>query len=278
MTVKMTAQSTSSAGTPSSVIPGKIDIVLGSASPRRLELLSRFLPAGSFQVNPVDLDEAALLSELLAEDPQARFGLSSIWAAKIARELAKAKMTALLSDLKSSLNFTDMSKIADLPHLTDSANTTDSAVLVSSSARGLIAVTADTIVVAGDQILGKPRDAEDAKAMLRKLSGRQHAVMTGLCVQAELAGKSEQFTAVEMTQVEFSVLSEAQIDWYAATGEPLDKAGAYGIQGYGSALVKSLSGCYYNVMGLPIHRLLELFSQVYKAFPSSAADLKLLPW
>lgn len=231
-----------------------VDIILGSASPRRLELLSRFLPSDAFKVSPVDLDEAALLNRLLEEDPQARFGLSSLWAAKIARELAKAKMDALLAEKKQ-------------PASGQSALDSE-----------FIAVTADTIVVAGDQILGKPRDPADASQMLSRLSGREHAVITGLCVYAQLEGRSETFSAAEMTQVEFASLSSAQIDWYVATGEPLDKAGAYGIQGYGSALVKSLSGCYYNVMGLPIHRLLELFSEVNKAFPSSAARLNLLPW
>ncbi|MDD2533570.1 MAG: Maf family protein [Eubacteriales bacterium] len=232
-----------------------VDFILGSASPRRSELLTRFVPEESFRVVSVDLDEASLIDKLLANSPNARFGLSSTWAANIVNQLAIAKMDAL----QTTLGLADQGKNLDTNH-------------------ARIVVTADTIVVAGDRILGKPSDATDAQAMLRLLSGREHTVMTGLCVHVMTTEKTARFTAVEMTQVEFAKLSEDQIAWYTATGEPLDKAGAYGIQGYGSALVKSIHGCYYNVMGLPIHRLLELFEQVQMAFPLLRTDFKLLPW
>lgn len=141
-----------------------------------------------------------------------------------------------------------------------------------------VAVTADTIVVLGDQILGKPDGEEGARSMLVQLAGRDHTVITGICVEACFDGQSKRFLAAEMTTVSFAALTEEKIDWYVATGEPFDKAGAYGIQGYGSALVKSINGCYYNVMGLPIYRLLEVFKQVQDAFPSVHDQLKLLPW
>lgn len=224
-----------------------VELILGSASPRRLELLARFVPQESFKVMPVDLDEETLIAQLLANAPNARFGLSSTWAAKVAGQLAAAKMDAL------QMNLGEQNGVR-------------------------ITVTADTIVVAGDRILGKPRDEADAQAMLRLLSGREHAVMTGLCVQANVDGSIKRFAAVEITQVQFAEISDEQIEWYTSTGEPFDKAGAYGIQGYGSALIKSIHGCYYNVMGLPIHRLLDLFEQVQLAFPWLRSDLKLLPW
>jgi septum formation protein len=114
--------------------------------------------------------------------------------------------------------------------------------------------------------------------MLRQLSGREHRVVTGLCVRVICDKESRLFLATEQTQVTFGDLTAAKIDWYVATGEPLDKAGAYGIQGYGSALVKSIRGCYYNVVGLPVFRLLELFDQARQAFPLLQDSLQFLPW
>ena len=114
-----------------------------------------------------------------------------------------------------------------------------------------IVVAADTIVVCQGRVLGKPRDEEDAKAMLRLLSGRDHQVMTGCTV---LAGeKSETFT--EITDLHFRELREEEIARYVASGEPMDKAGAYGIQGGAALFCEGLHGDYYNVMGLPVCRL-----------------------
>ena len=125
---------------------------------------------------------------------------------------------------------------------------------------GDIVVAADTIVVCDDKILGKPKSEEEAKAMLRLLSGRAHQVMTGCTV---LCGdKAETFT--EVTQVHFRALSEKEIDRYVATKEPMDKAGAYGIQGGGALFCEALEGDYYNVMGLPVCRLGEILK---KAIP-----------
>jgi len=113
---------------------------------------------------------------------------------------------------------------------------------------------ADTIVVLDGLILGKPRDAEDARRMLRALSGRAHEVTT---VVALLRNGQEERVVSETTKVQFRQLTEAEITGYVATGEPLDKAGAYGIQGLGGLLVQSIKGCYYNVVGLPVPRLVE---------------------
>ncbi len=115
-------------------------------------------------------------------------------------------------------------------------------------------VAADTIVAIDDKKLGKPADAEDAKAMLRRLSGRTHQVATGVCIVQGTARTS--FT--EVTDVTFYELTDAEIEAYVATGEPLDKAGAYGIQGTGGRmLVKKIDGDFYNVVGLPIARLVR---------------------
>ena len=123
---------------------------------------------------------------------------------------------------------------------------------IFSSHKGQIIVAADTIVAADGKILGKPKDEADAFYMLKLLSGRVHSVYTGVCIIFEDGGKK---TFAEHTEVEFYPLSDEEIRAYVATGEPMDKAGAYGIQGKGSLLVKRINGDYYNVMGLPVARL-----------------------
>lgn len=113
-------------------------------------------------------------------------------------------------------------------------------------------LAADTSVVLGDLILGKPTDAEDAAAMLRRLSGQTHAVLTGVSLRA---GR-RQATRVFTSRVRFRALSAHEITWYIGTGEPFDKAGAYGIQGLGAALVDRVHGSYSNVVGLPLRETL----------------------
>lgn len=117
---------------------------------------------------------------------------------------------------------------------------------------GEVVVAADTVVCLCGEIMGKPRSAENAKEMLKKLSGNTHEVYTGVCV-IFADGSSECFS--EETIVEFFQLSDDEIDEYVATGDPMDKAGAYGIQGRGALLVKGIQGDYYNVMGLPVGKL-----------------------
>ena len=118
---------------------------------------------------------------------------------------------------------------------------------------------ADTIVVVDDIILGKPCDADDAVRMLRMLSGRTHAVITGVCVvspvasgQGSVASKPDLLTASETTLVTFGELSDDEIRDYVATGEPMDKAGAYAIQGIASRWIPRIEGDYSNVVGLPV--------------------------
>jgi len=109
-------------------------------------------------------------------------------------------------------------------------------------------LAADTVVIVDGQVLGQPVDAQDAGRMLRLLSGGSHLVTTGVC----LCGPGVEDIRAETTTVSFSPLSEAEIAAYVATGEPMDKAGAYGIQGIASRWVTHLDGCYFNVMGLPV--------------------------
>ena len=126
---------------------------------------------------------------------------------------------------------------------------------------------ADTVVVVDEHLLEKPRDQADAARMLRLLSGRTHQVITGICVVAPEFQGSE----AEVTEVTFSRLSDSEIADYIASGEPMDKAGAYAIQGMASRWAKRIEGCYFNVVGLPVPR-------VYRALMAAeaATGMKLL--
>ena len=112
----------------------------------------------------------------------------------------------------------------------------------------VLIVGADTTVLCEGRVLGKPKDKAEAKEMLRFLSGKVHEVHTGVAIVSE--DVNETFTSV--TKVEFYELTDEEIDWYVSTNEPMDKAGAYGIQGFGCRLVKRIEGDYFTVMGLPI--------------------------
>ena len=128
---------------------------------------------------------------------------------------------------------------------------------IETGADALIAA-ADTVVVLDSRIMGKPRDTAGAGAMLRQLSGRTHEVFTGICLQGAAGA---QLTAAERTSVTMLRLGPAQIEWYLASGEPLDKAGAYAIQGLGARFIERIDGCYYNVVGLPLARLCAMLER-----------------
>ncbi|MCA1593131.1 MAG: Maf family protein [Acidobacteria bacterium] len=119
---------------------------------------------------------------------------------------------------------------------------------------------ADTVVVVDGEVLGKPRDERDARRMLRLLSERWHEVLTGVALVRAEAGRSA-VVACARTRVRFAALSESEIDWYVATGEPFDKAGAYAIQGRAALFVEAIEGEYWNVVGLPVRLVYELARQ-----------------
>jgi septum formation protein len=121
-------------------------------------------------------------------------------------------------------------------------------------------LAADTIVVLDDQILEKPADVPHAAAMLRRLSGREHVVITGVCVRHPTPGGFREVADAVRTRVRFRALSDAEIDAYVATGEPLDKAGAYAIQGGAASFVERIDGPYDNVVGLPTDTVRRLLS------------------
>jgi len=131
---------------------------------------------------------------------------------------------------------------------------------VAKSHPGHLVLGADTVVVLDGDILEKPVDEADAVRLLKRLSGRKHTVVSAVALHGGPAGFG--LAAHEQTEVEFLPLTEEAIVKYVGTGEPMDKAGAYGIQGYGALMVKGVQGCYFNVMGLPLARLGALLRQV----------------
>lgn len=128
-----------------------------------------------------------------------------------------------------------------------------------------VVLAADTTVVVDDEILAKPADDAEAAAMLRKLSGRRHDVLTGV----SLRRGAFELGRVEMTRVEFSALTEADIAWYVASGEGRDKAGAYAIQGLASRFIPRIDGSYSNVVGLPVAAVFELLTEISSTRPGS---------
>lgn len=122
-------------------------------------------------------------------------------------------------------------------------------------------ISADTIVTLDEQILGKPHDENSAKEMLSRLSGRTHEVYTGYCVMRICDGKT--VCSAVRTEVTFKHLSDEKIQGYIASGEPMDKAGAYGIQGLGSMLIEKISGDYFNVVGLPVSALADTLEKEF---------------
>jgi len=190
-------------------------LILASASPRRRELLAQ---AGYvFEVCPAHVNE------------DARPGEGAIaYVTRLAREKAEAVYAQTGSEISKTPS-----------HV---------ATLGSGARDGLVVLGADTTVEVDGQILAKPEDAADAARMLRLLSGRTHRVITGVAVVTARGAQ----VAAEVTGVKFLTLSEAEIAEYIATGEPMDKAGAYGIQGRAARWIPRVEGCYFNVVGLPL--------------------------
>ena len=198
-------------------------LILASASPRRRELLAQ---AGyAFEVRPAHVNEDVRAGE----DPIA-------YVVRLAREKAQAVFDAMSADGADSDSHPSANsgrKDGAPSHLTDG---------------GLVVLGADTTVTVDGHILAKPEDAADAARMLRLLSGRTHRVATGVAVVTAKGAE----VAAEVTGVRFVTLSDEEIAAYVATGEPMDKAGAYAIQGRAGKWIPRVEGCYFNVVGLPL--------------------------
>ena len=156
-------------------------------------------------------------------------------------------------------------KVSDVDETLPKGIAPDKAVLYLSkikaepfAGKGVTVIGADTVVAIDGEILGKPANTDEAEEMLKKLSGKTHSVFTGVTVIKD--GETHSFC--EKTDVKFFDLSEKEINNYVKTGEPLDKAGAYGIQGFGALLVEGINGDYFNVVGLPISRLNRLLMEI----------------
>ena len=144
-------------------------------------------------------------------------------------------------------------RAGEAPHAYVSRLAESKARTAAASCPGRFVLGADTVVVLGSSILGKPRDDADARRMLGLLSGRVHGVLTGVCLLSPAASAGQPAAVqVAATSVQMAVLSDAEIGWYVASGEPMDKAGAYAIQSLASRFVERLEGSYSNVVGLPV--------------------------
>ncbi len=199
-------------------------LILASASPRRAELLRA---AGfTFHVVVADVDE----SVRPGESP-------SVYV----RRLAADKSAGVIARLKSSATSLPGELVAQGFSLADT-----------------VILGADTTVVVNAEILGKPRDDEDGAAMLKRLSGQAHEVLTGVSVRQG----AYEVGRVETTSVVFRALTDEDIAWYVASGEGRDKAGGYAIQGLASRFIPSISGSYANVVGLPVACVAELISSL----------------
>jgi len=148
------------------------------------------------------------------------------------------------------------------------AHAAGKAAAVASRRPGALVIGADTVVALGGEALGKPADRDAARRMMERLSGRQHAVITGLALARQSLDTGMQRSQVEasVTAVRFRSLDDAEIDAYLDAGEGFDKAGGYGIQGLAAQFVTDIAGCYFNVMGLP----LELLTRMLRAWPADA--------
>ena len=232
-------------------------LILASASPRRAELLR----AAGFEFDTVvtDVDESI------------RDGESP---ASYVRRLAAEKSYAALKGCATSSEQGAATSSVQRAATSDAESRAPSGVAQDFISATVIILGADTAVVVDGEILGKPRDDEDAAAMLGRLSGRRHEVMTGI----SLRSGAYEVGRVEVTAVQFAKLSEADIAWYVASGEGRDKAGAYAIQGLASRFIPRIEGSYSNVVGLPVSAVYELITEISDtppdcSFPSrSAAD------
>ena len=218
-----------------------MELILGSQSPRRRELLERM--GLSFTVLTAEIDE----TKYATGDPETTVR-------RICEAKARAAAAKVMQNAKCKMQ-------------NDGSESGSGA---QCAPRDALILASDTIVVLDGRIMGKPHDAAGARAMLTALSGREHQVYTAFTLlpvemqnakckmqNAAECGGAEPYTHCEMTYVKFRELTPEEIAAYVATGEPMDKAGAYGIQNLGSMLVESLRGDYFTVMGLPVCRLAQ---------------------
>lgn len=203
-----------------------MNLILASASPRRAAILSG---AGfSFKIISASIDETRKRGES-----------ARVYVERLAREKARA----VAARVREGLGSRERAR--------------------KRRGAGPVVIGADTAVVMGNVVWGKPRIKAEARRMLRRMSGRAHFVHTGVALIEVFSGRERVF--VEKTRVEFVRLSPKEIEAYVATKEPYDKAGGYAIQGLASKFVRRIEGCYFNVMGLPLARLCKEMKKLVAA-------------
>jgi septum formation protein len=210
-----------------------VQIILASASPRRKELLERL--GFSVKVIPAAIDEIRLEGE---------------GAENFVKRMARAKCLTVVDRMQSSMYPAD-SDPQTRRYPTGGGSRVQETRWV---------IGADTIVVLGDRILGKPKDTAEAAEMLHRLGGKSHRVMTGFCIH-DLRKNKEGVQAVE-TEVRFKRITANEVEKYIAVGESMDKAGAYAIQGVGAYLCDAVAGSYTNVVGLPLCQVVEMMEEM----------------
>ena len=213
-------------------------IILASASPRRRELLTQ-----------IGLDFDIVVSETEEK-------ITSTEPAKVVEELSAQKAEAvwekLCSTTASQGSVTNAERLDEGSEVFESEQTSGETTITD-----IIVLGADTVVACDGKILGKPADTEAAAAMLTMLQGRGHEVYTGVTILYEQNGERKTLTFHEKTIVHFYPMTDAQIREYVATGDPMDKAGSYGIQGFCARYIRGIEGDYNNVVGLPVGRVYQ---------------------
>ena len=170
------------------------------------------------------------------------------------------KFEVITSDADESSDITDPYQLVEELSLRKGIAVRDELLAKGRDLSDTVIISSDTVVAIDGEILGKPCDEEDAKRMLRLYSGREHEVVSGIC----LIGEGKQGVTHEVTRVTFDVMDEETVCNYVRVAKPYDKAGAYAIQGLASAYISGIVGDYFNVVGLPVHRLCRLHQEIFK--------------
>ena len=175
-------------------------------------------------------------------------------------EMLGVEFEVITSDADESSDITDPYQLVEELSLRKGIAVRDALLAKGYDLSDTVIISSDTIVAIDGEILGKPIDEEDARRMLRLYSGREHEVVSGIC----LIGAGKQGVTHEVTKVTFDEMDEETIQSYVRAAQPYDKAGAYAIQGLASAYISGIVGDYFNVVGLPVHRLCCLHREIFK--------------
>ena len=174
-------------------------------------------------------------------------------------EMLGIKFEIVTADTDESSTERDPHNLVELLSLRKGLAVRDRLLAEGRDLTDTVIISSDTVVAIDGEILGKPHDADDARRMLRMLSGRSHEVVSGIA----LIGNGTVGASHEVTEVEFDEWDDETVEHYITVAKPYDKAGAYAIQGLASAWIKGIRGCYFNVVGLPIHRLNLLYRELF---------------